>query len=154
MTPKEVSLVQESFESVKPISEAAADLFYTRLFELDPALKALFRTDRAEQGRKLMQALAFVVKGLSRPEQIVPVVEDLGRRHVSYGVRDEHYGTVGQALLWTLEKGLGEAFTSEVREAWTSAYTLLATVMQKAAAQVSVIGQARATDARAAEARV
>ena len=142
MTSKQIALVQQSFELVKPIAEAAADLFYTRLFEIDPSLRFLFRSDRSEQGRKLMQALTVVVKGLGRLEQILPVVEDLGRRHVSYGVRNEHYSTVGSALLWTLEAGLGPAFTSEVRESWTAAYTLLATAMQKAAAQVTPIMQA------------
>jgi hemoglobin-like flavoprotein len=134
MTTVQIELVQSSFEAVKPIAEVAADLFYTRLFELDPSLRAMFRTDRAEQGRKLMHVIGVAVKGLSRPEQILPAVEDLGRRHACYGVRRSHYATVGAALLWTLEKGLGEAFTPDVRAAWTSVYTLLADTMKRAAA--------------------
>jgi hemoglobin-like flavoprotein len=134
MTTLQIEHVQSSFEAVKPIAEIAADLFYTRLFELDPALRAMFRTDRAEQGRKLMHMIGVAVKGLSRPEQILPAVEELGRRHACYGVRDEHYETVGAALLWTLEKGLGEAFTPDVRAAWTAVYTLLTETMQRAAA--------------------
>jgi hemoglobin-like flavoprotein len=134
MMTLQIELVQSSFEAVKPIAEIAADLFYTRLFELDPPLRAMFRTDRAEQGRKLMHMIGVAVKGLSRPEQILPAVEELGRRHACYGVRDEHYATVGAALLWTLEKGLGEAFTPDVRAAWTAVYTLLTETMQRAAA--------------------
>jgi hemoglobin-like flavoprotein len=140
MTNLQIELVQSSFESVKPIAEVAADLFYTRLFELDPSLRAMFRTDRAEQGRKLMHMIGMAVKGLSRPEQILPAVEELGRRHACYGVRDEHYATVGAALLWTLEQGLGEAFTPDVRAAWTAVYTLLAGTMQRAAASAMTPG--------------
>ncbi len=91
----------------------------------------MFKNHIKEQGKKLMQALAFVVKGLSKPEAIIPVVQDLGRRHVHYGVQETHYDTVGAALLWTLEQGLGEAFTPEVQEAWTAAYGLIAHVMNK-----------------------
>jgi hemoglobin-like flavoprotein len=134
MTTVQIELVQSSFEAVKPIAEVAADLFYTRLFELDPSLRLMFRSDRTEQGRKLMHMIGVAVKGLSRPEQILPAVEELGRRHACYGVRRSHYATVGTALLWTLEKGLGEAFTPDVRAAWTAVYTLLAETMQRAAA--------------------
>jgi hemoglobin-like flavoprotein len=142
MTTLQIELVQSSFEAVKPIAEVAADLFYTRLFELDPSLRAMFRTDRAEQGRKLMHMIGVAVKGLSRPEQILPAVEELGRRHSCYGVRDEHYATVGAALLWTLEKGLGEAFTPDIRAAWTAVYTLLAETMRRAAACATTAGVA------------
>jgi len=116
------------------MADIAADVFYTRLFELHPSLQRLFRTERREQGRKLMSMLAVAVNGLSRLDQILPVIEELGRRHAQYGVRDEHYATVAEALLWTLQKGLGEAFTDEVRTAWEAAYTLLASMMQRAAA--------------------
>ena len=101
----QIHLVQQSFETVIPIADVAADMFYTRLFELDPSLRHLFRTDRQEQGRKLMSMLAVAVNGLSRLDQILPAVEQLGRRHTQYGVRDVHYATVAEALLWTLEKG-------------------------------------------------
>src|SRR6476619_5073624 len=106
MTLTEKNLVQQSFAQVAPIADVAAELFYGRLFELDPSLKPMFRSDMKDQGRKLMQMLAVVVKGLDRLEEILPAVHQLGRRHADYGVRDEDYDTVGAALLWTLEKGL------------------------------------------------
>lgn len=132
MTVEQVHLVRDSFNRVAPMADAAASLFYNRLFALDPSLKALFRSDLEEQGRKLMQAIAFVVKRLERPAEILPVVAELGARHRRYGVRPAHYGTVGAALLWTLEHGLGDAFTPAVRAAWTEAYNVLATTMQTA----------------------
>ena len=134
MTPTEVGLIRASWAAVEPIADTAASLFYGRLFELDPALERLFRrTDMAAQRKVLMQTLAVVVKSLDRLDQIVPAVQALGRRHAGYGVREGHYDTVGAALLWTLEQGLGEAFTPPVREAWTAAYGTLATVMIEAA---------------------
>lgn len=133
MTPESIALVESSFEKVKPIKEQAAALFYGKLFELDPSLKPLFKGDMVEQGRKLMATLAFVVGGLRTPDKILAAVADLGRRHVDYGVKDAHYDTVGAALLWTLEQGLGPAFTPETKLAWTEAYTLLATVMKEGA---------------------
>lgn len=135
MNSEQITLVQNTFNLVKPISETAAGLFYDRLFVLDPSLRSLFKSDIKEQGKKLMQALAFVVKGLGKPETIIPAVKDLGRRHTGYGVESSHYDTVGSALLWTLEQGLGDAFTPEVKEAWGAAYGLLAQVMQEAAAE-------------------
>lgn len=135
MTPEQKRLVQASWMSVLPIADVAAALFYERLFTLDPFLRRLFaHTDIREQGKKLMQTLAVVVKGLDSLEQLLPAVESLGRRHVGYGVRDEHYATVGDALLWTLGQGLGDAFTPDVRDAWATAYATLAGVMQRAAA--------------------
>ena len=135
MTPESVALVESSFEKVKPIAPQAAELFYGKLFDLDPSLRPLFKGDMAEQGRKLMSTLAFVVAGLRTPEKILGAVADLGRRHVGYGVQDSHYDTVGAALLWTLEQGLGPDFTPDTKAAWTEAYTLLAGVMKNAAAQ-------------------
>ena len=126
-------LVQESFAAVVPIADDAAVLFYRRLFELDPSLQRMFRGDMTEQRRKLMQMLTAAVKGLDRLDQLVPVVEELGRRHVGYGVADAHYDTVGAALLWTLEKGLGNAFTPDVKDAWIAVYGLLAGTMKNAA---------------------
>ena len=126
-------LVQESFAAVAPIADDAAALFYRRLFELDPSLERMFKGNMTEQRRKLMQMLTAAVKGLDRLDQLVPVVEDLGRRHVGYGVADEHYDIVGAALLWTLEKGLGSAFTPEVKDAWIAVYGLLAGTMKNAA---------------------
>src|SRR5215212_1477586 len=133
VTPLQKSLVQTTFASIVPIADDAAALFYRRLFELDPSLRAMFRGDMTEQRRKLMQMLTAAVKGLDRLEQLVPVVQDLGRRHAGYGVADRHYDTVGAALLWTLEKGLGDAFTPDAKAAWAAVYGLLATTMQQAA---------------------
>lgn len=130
-------LVQKTFEMVAPIAEVAAGLFYGRLFEVDPSLKPLFRGDIKDQGKKLMATIKIAVQSLDRLEALVPVVQALGRRHLAYGVRDEHYDTVGGALLWTLEKGLGEAFTPEVKEAWTIVYGILAKVMKDAANEVA-----------------
>lgn len=132
MTPKQIELVQQSWSHVQAIAESAAGMFYERLFTLDPSLRSLFRGDMKEQGRKLMAMIGFAVKGLARLEQLVPGVQALGRRHAGYGVRDQHYATVAAALLWTLEQGLGNAFTSEVRDAWAAAYTLLADTMKDA----------------------
>ncbi len=133
MTSRQITLVQDSFRQVEPVLEAATAMFYERLFELDPSLRGLFHRSREEQGRMLAQALTVVVKGIDQPEQLKKAVKALGERHAGYGVRDEHYATVGAALLWTLEQGLGEAFTPEVREAWAAAYGWLAFTMQRAA---------------------
>jgi hemoglobin-like flavoprotein len=130
MTNEQIKLVQDSFRQVAPIAETAAQLFYARLFELDPDLELLFKGNLSEQGRKLMQMLGLAVNGLNRMDQLLPVVQSLGTRHVGYGVRDKDYDTVGQALLWTLGKGLGEAFTPDVEAAWSSVYAALASAMQ------------------------
>jgi hemoglobin-like flavoprotein len=133
MTPEQVSQVQTSFAHVVPIADQAADLFYDRLFELDPSLRRLFKDDLAAQKRALVGMLAMVVNGLDRLDTIVPAVQQLGSRHATYGVQDSHYATVGSALLWTLEQGLGERFQPQTREAWTAAYTLLSDTMKAAA---------------------
>jgi hemoglobin-like flavoprotein len=135
MTPEQIALVQTSFAQVLPIADAAAALFYSRLFEIDPSLKPLFKGDMQEQGRKLMTMIRVVVNGLKRLEQLVPAVQELGRRHARYGVQDEHYDTVGAALLWTLGQGLGASFTPETEAAWATAYALLAETMKAAAAE-------------------
>lgn len=134
MNAREILLVRSSFQKLTPIAGQAAALFYARLFELDPALRPLFRGDMREQGRKLMQMIALAVGALDRLDTILPAVRQLGARHADYGVRDEHYATVGAALLWTLEKGLGAEFTPELRDAWTQTYTTLADAMKAAAA--------------------
>jgi hemoglobin-like flavoprotein len=118
---------------VRPIAAAAAELFYERLFVLNPSLRSMFKGDMVHQGRMLMAMLNSAVNGLTNLNAMVPVVRQLGARHAGYGVRDEHYISVGSALLWTLEQGLGEKFTPEVREAWTAVYELLAGVMQMGA---------------------
>ena len=139
LTVAQRTLVQDSFATIAPIADDAAALFYGRLFELDPSLKALFRGDMAEQRKKLMQMLTAAVKGLDRLDQLVPVVQDLGKRHVVYGVADRHYDTVGEALLWTLEMGLGRAFTAEVKDAWATVYGLLAKTMREAAKEAAMV---------------
>ena len=136
LTLTQKTLVQQSFAVVAPIADTAATLFYGRLFELDPSLEPMFRGNMAEQRKKLMQMLTAAVKGLDRLDQLVPVVENLGRGHAGYGVTDAHYDTVGSALLWTLEMGLGRAFTAEVKDAWATVYGLLATTMKEAAREV------------------
>lgn len=138
LTLTQKTLVQESFARIAPIADDAAALFYRRLFEIDPSLRHMFRGDMAEQRKKLMQMLTAAVKGLDRLDQLVPVVQTLGRRHAIYGVTDAHYDTVAAALLWTLEKGLGRAFTPETREAWVTVYSLLATTMKNAAREATV----------------
>jgi hemoglobin-like flavoprotein len=139
VTNEQIKLVQDSFRQVAPIAETAAQLFYARLFDLDPDLESLFKGNLTEQGRKLMQMLALAVNSLDRMEQILPAVRSLGTRHVAYGVRDKDYDTVGQALLWTLRKGLGEAFTPEVEAAWTNVYATLASAMQSGSITAAAI---------------
>ena len=135
MTPEQIALVQGTWKKVLPISDTAAELFYTRLFSLDPSLKPLFKGDMKKQGRLLMTMIGTAVNGLTRLDAIVPAVQDLGRRHVKYGVKDQHYDTVATALVWTLEQGLGQAFTPDVKQSWVAAYTILSTTMKDAAAQ-------------------
>jgi len=137
VTPRQRELVQSSFALVARIGDDAAVIFYDKLFKLDPSLRRMFKPDMSEQRTKLLQMLAAAVKGLDRLEQLVPVVQDLGRRHAGYGVTDRHYATVGAALLWTLKAGLGNAFTPEIGEAWISVYVLLASTMQQAAREAS-----------------
>jgi hemoglobin-like flavoprotein len=134
-TPTQTALVQSSFAIIAPIADDAAALFYQRLFEIDPSLRRMFPEDMTGQRKKLMQMLTAAVKGLDRLDQLVPVVQDLGRRHATYGVTDAHYDTVGAALLWTLKMGLGKGFTPEMKEAWATVYGLLATTMRDAARQ-------------------
>ncbi len=129
MTPEQVSLVQQSFAKVAPIADQAAVLFYDRLFEVAPQVKAMFPGDMTEQRKKLMGTLAVVVNGLSDMESILPAASALAQRHVAYGAKPEHYPVVGSALLWTLEQGLGEAWTAEVADAWVAAYGTLSGFM-------------------------
>lgn len=133
MDAKSISLVQSTFQQIVPIAGTAASLFYDKLFELDPSLKPMFKSDISEQGKKLMQMIGIAVNGLNNLDALVPAVEQLGVRHVGYGVQDSHYDTVGTALIWTLNKGLAEDFTPEVEAAWIEVYTLLAGVMKQAA---------------------
>ena len=137
MTPRQIDLIRTSWSAVEPISDAAARLFYDRLFESDPAIKRLFaKTDMQAQRGILMQTLALLVSSLDDFELVVPVLEALGRVHAGYGVRQRHYDTVEAALLWALDRGLGEAFDDETADAWATAYCAVASVMIEAAADV------------------
>lgn len=140
MDENKIKLVQDSFKMVVPIADKAAEIFYGKLFELDPSLKPLFKGDMKEQGKKLMTMIGTAVNGLTNLDAIVPAVQNLGRNHVGYGVTDQMYDTVGASLLYTLEAGLGEHFTPETKEAWTETYVLLSTVMKDAAAEVEEEG--------------
>jgi hemoglobin-like flavoprotein len=133
MTSNQIELVQRSWNQVAPMGEAAILMFYERLFFVDPSLRILFRHDMKGQSRKVLAMLSFTVAGLTRPHEVFPLVQSMGRRHAAYGVRDEHYDTVGSALLWTLEQGLGSSFTPAVREAWTAVFGVLANTMKDAA---------------------
>ena len=137
MTPEQIELVQTTWAKVEPSAEKVAELFYGRLFEIAPEVKPLFKGDMKEQGKKLMQMLAIAVNGLTSLNRIVPAVQEMGVRHTGYGVEESHYDSVGAALLWTLEQGLGDEFTEEVKEAWTVTYVTLATVMKEAAAEAA-----------------
>src|SRR5260370_32493106 len=125
MTPSQIDHVKQSFALIEPASEQAGSMFYARLFEIDPSLRSMFSDDLTEQSKKLMQVLATVANGLDRIDTLLPAVKALGERHVGYGVSEVHYETVGEALIWTLGKGLGEAFTADVKSAWLTAYTTL-----------------------------
>jgi nitric oxide dioxygenase len=129
MTPEQIKLVQDSFAKVVPIADQAAVIFYDRLFEVAPSVRAMFPADMTEQRRKLMATLGVVVNGLSNLESILPAASALATRHVAYGARPEHYPVVGSALLWTLEQGLGKDWTPEVAAAWKAAYGTLSTFM-------------------------
>ena len=140
MTPEQVELVQTTFEKVKPIAPLAADMFYDRLFAIAPEVKPLFKGDMTEQGKKLMATIAVVVGSLHSLSAILPAVSALAKKHVAYGVNPGHYASVGQALLWTLERGLGPAWTPPVAAAWSEAYGTLSSFM---------IGEAYGTPAAA-----
>jgi hemoglobin-like flavoprotein len=126
ITDEQIELVQSSYKQIAPDADRVAETFYARLFELDPSLRPMFKDDMAEQRQKLMQMMTVAVDGLDRLDLIIPTAQALGRRHVDYGVKESHYETVGAALLWTLEKLLGDAFTAELRSAWMAAYGLIA----------------------------
>ncbi len=135
MTPHQIKLVQNSFAQVAPIATIAADLFYGRLFEIAPMVRRMFPQDMTEQKKKLMTMLGMVVSGLTKLDALVPAVRALGKRHAAYDVHEEHFAPVGAALLWTLEQGLGDDFTPEVKEAWATAYGVLSKVMIEAMAE-------------------
>jgi nitric oxide dioxygenase len=129
MTPKQIEMVQSSFSKVAPIADIAAGLFYGKLFEIAPETRSMFKGDIAEQGKKLMATLAVVVGGLTDLPAILPAASRLAKHHVTYGVQPTHYAPVGDALLWTLERGLGDDWTPDLAEAWTAAYCTLSGYM-------------------------
>jgi hemoglobin-like flavoprotein len=135
VTPHQIKLVQNSFAQVAPIATIAADLFYGRLFEIAPMVRRMFPQDMTDQKKKLMTMLGMVVSGLTKLDALVPAVRALGKRHATYDVHEEHFAPVGAALLWTLEQGLGDDFTPEVKEAWATAYGVLSKVMIEAMAE-------------------
>lgn len=135
MTPQQKELVQQTWTMVVPIADTAAELFYGRLFELEPAYRAMFKHDMKEQGKKLMKTINIAVEALDDVEPLIPVLKKMGADHVGYGVKERDYNVVGAALIWTLEKGLGDAFTDEVKNAWGAVYEVLASVMKEGAAE-------------------
>jgi hemoglobin-like flavoprotein len=137
ITPRRVELVQQSFAKVAPIADEAAGLFYGRLFEIAPEVRPFFKGDITAQGRKLMSVLALAIGSLQNLSELVPIVQDLGRRHTGYGVRDEHYDRVAEALIWALGQGLGPDCTPEVKEAWMAVYTFLADTMKGAPQKIA-----------------
>ncbi len=135
MTPQQIELVKKTWVMVVPIADTAAELFYGRLFELEPSYRAMFKHDMTEQGKKLMKTINIAVEALDDVEPLVPTLKQMGADHAGYGVVDRDYNVVGAALLWTLEKGLGEAFTDEVKNAWAAVYEVLADTMKAGAAE-------------------
>ena len=137
MTPVEIKLIQDSWAKVLPIAETAAELFYGKLFELDPEVRSMFKGDMKQQGKKLMSVLNTAVNTLNNVESIVPALQTMGKRHVDYGVKDKDYDTVGEALIWTLGAGLEDDFTDDTKAAWIAVYTLVANTMKDAAAELA-----------------
>jgi hemoglobin-like flavoprotein len=135
MTPQQIELVKKTWVMVVPIADKAAELFYGRLFELEPSYRAMFKHDMTEQGKKLMKTINIAVEALDNVEPLVPTLKQMGADHAGYGVVDRDYNVVGAALLWTLEQGLGEAFTDEVKNAWAAVYEVLADTMKAGAAE-------------------
>ena len=136
MKPENIALVQSNFNAVEPIADEAAELFYGRLFEIAPSVRPMFKEDITDQGQKLMTMIGVAVRGLNNLETIVPAVQNLGKSHATYGVKEEHFEAVAEALLWTLEQGLGDAWSQEAKIAWTETYTILATTMISAMKKV------------------
>lgn len=133
MTRQQVQLVQFSFRAVQPMTTTAGELFYKRLFEIDPTLRPLFKSDLRQQAQDFMRVLAIATSGLSNLSTLLPVLKELGVRHATYGVKPEHYDAVREALLYSLALILQDAYTDEVRSAWATAYAMLAGIMKEAA---------------------
>lgn len=135
MTPQQIELVKKTWVMVVPIADTAAGLFYGRLFELEPSYRKMFKNDMTEQGKKLMKTINIAVEALDDVEPLIPTLKQMGADHAGYGVVDRDYNVVGAALLWTLEKGLGDAFSDEVKNAWAAVYEVLADTMKSGAAE-------------------
>lgn len=129
MTPRQIRLVQRTFELLVPIADTAVTFFYGRLFELDPSLRRLFPTDMTRQRQKLLDTLATAVRGMETPDEFFPTLQALGQRHTGYGVQPTHYETMNEALIWMLTQGLGENFSEEMKTAWLALYETLVSVM-------------------------
>jgi hemoglobin-like flavoprotein len=138
-TATDIALVRRTFDLVVPIAGVAADLFYDRLFYMAPSLRGMFPTDMRDQKRKLMVMLAMAVNGLTNLDTLAPQLMALGARHATYGVKDYHYKVVGEALIWTLERGLANEFTPDVERAWVRVYLLMAATMQAGADEVATL---------------
>ena len=135
LSKEQIGIIKYTWLRVVPIADVAAMLFYDNLLRSHPELKPMFaRSDMAEQRKKLVASLNLVVLSLDSLESVLPALRSLGRKHVGYGVQEEHYDAVGTALLETLGQGLGTEFTPEARAAWTTAYGMIASVMKEAAA--------------------
>lgn len=143
MNTTQIALVRHTFAQIEPIAPQAAALFYARLFDIAPDVRPLFKHDITEQGAKLMQMLGIAVANLDKLDELIPAVKALGARHVGYGVKPEDYEVVGAALLWTLEQGLGYAFTPAVKEAWAAVYAALAGAMQTGVMQAAIQRQSQ-----------
>ncbi|PCS21193.1 globin family protein [Candidatus Enterovibrio escicola] len=130
LTPHQITLISQSFYKVEPISEKITEIFYKTLFAYEPTVKSLFKGDMQQQGRKLMVMLHTVVNSLNRLDNLVPVLQDLAKRHVDYGVKKTHYTPVGNALIHTLQIGLGDDFTPEVKAAWIAILDIIADTMK------------------------
>lgn len=133
ITEAQKKLVQDSFAKVEPIADAAAEIFYNKLFTYDPSLKPLFKHDMKDQGKKLMTALKLAVKSLDDLDALVPVLETMAVKHVGYGVKVDDYTPVGNALINTLAEGLGDDFTPDCKTAWVEVYKTIAIVMRSKA---------------------
>ena len=133
MNQQQIHLVRSTFAMVQPIAGDAAALFYDHLFRADPTLRPLFKGDMTHQGQRLMGMIGSALQLLDRPAALLPVLRSLGARHAGYRVREEHYDTVGTALILTLEQGLGAAFTAEARAAWVDLYGVIARTMLEGA---------------------
>ncbi len=138
MTPQQIELVKKTWVMVVPIADTAAELFYGRLFELEPSYREMFKGDMTEQGKKLMKTINIAVEALDDVEPLIPTLKQMGADHAGYGVVDRDYNVVGAALLWTLEQGLGDAFTDEVKNAWAAVYEVLANTMKQGAAEAEM----------------